>query len=82
MHRMLEIAARIFSVVALAVVLGRGSLATRVGVICLGTLVTVVGPWWSRRIGLPEQRADEAYITSLRRWRRTRRGIRDDADAP
>ena len=74
LRRLLEIAAYTLTVAFLVVVLvkGKGTLGLRLGLIGLWVVTAVVLPWWSKRLGLPKRRPDEAYITSLRRWRRNR----------
>jgi membrane protein implicated in regulation of membrane protease activity len=73
-RRVSQIVAALIIGGALAVVLvaGKGPFLVRIGIVCVWVILVVLAPWTARKLGLPKQKVSEAYITSLRRWRRTR----------
>jgi hypothetical protein len=74
LRRVLRIVSGIAVIVLFAAVLveGTGPVALRIGIVSLWVVVVLVAPWTAKKLGLPKQQADEAYVTSLRRWRRAR----------
>ena len=75
---MLRRVLRIVSLIALialvvgVLVEGKGTLASRAGVVLVWVIVALLAPFARNKLGLPKQRPDEAYVKSLDRWRRSR----------
>jgi hypothetical protein len=67
----------LMAVLVVVLVAGKGSFALRIGLGCAWVLCFFISPWVKKRLGLPKQRVDEAYITSLWRWRHNRPRGRD-----
>ena len=74
-RRSLEIALVAAVILAPVVILiATGSFGTFAALYGVETLIAVAARLISRRLELPAWAPDEAYVTRLRRWNRSRRG--------
>jgi hypothetical protein len=71
--------------VALVLLLGTGGTWRDAGLTALiAVVIAAISSGlrlWTRRIGLPPSRVDEAYLSTLRRWLRAQRGPRTATDS-